>query len=147
MHSSSIIADYCVAWTIARTIATANNYCSDTPCGIHPFSEHPKIGVSAPAPCKDPRKSSQMGKNPRSLTIGHARVKTRVLKNTSILGASFKLDIVSQRAGAFLNTRASNKKTFKHSYTAKCRNRLRVGVCALQTRGCVSAPLRFQWGR
>ena len=41
-NSSSTIANYCVAWTIARTIATANNYCSDTPCGIHPFSEHPR---------------------------------------------------------------------------------------------------------
>ena len=40
-NSSSAIASYCVAWTIARTIATAKNYCSDTPCGIHPFSEHP----------------------------------------------------------------------------------------------------------
>ena len=29
--------------TIARTIATAKNYCSDTPCGIHPFSEHPSL--------------------------------------------------------------------------------------------------------
>ena len=38
-NSSSTIASYCVAWTIVRTIATANNYCS---CGIHPFSELPK---------------------------------------------------------------------------------------------------------
>ena len=30
---------YWVAWATARTIATANHYCSDTPCGIHPFSE------------------------------------------------------------------------------------------------------------
>ena len=42
-NSCSTIASYCVAWTIARTVATANNYCSDTPCGIHPFSEHPNF--------------------------------------------------------------------------------------------------------
>ena len=33
----STIVNYCVVWTIAAE----NNYCSETPCGIHPFSEHP----------------------------------------------------------------------------------------------------------
>ena len=40
-NSSSTIASYCVAWTIARTNSRASNYCSDTPCGIHPFSKLP----------------------------------------------------------------------------------------------------------
>ena len=44
-HSSSTIASCCVAWTIARTIAKANHYFSDTLCGIHPFSEHPSSEV------------------------------------------------------------------------------------------------------
>ena len=52
-NSSSTIASCCVAWTIARTIATANSYCSDTPCGIHPFSElprdHPKLSRKIPS--------------------------------------------------------------------------------------------------
>ena len=38
-NSSSTIANYCVTRTIARAIATEDNYCGDTPCGVHPLSE------------------------------------------------------------------------------------------------------------
>ena len=41
-NSSSTTANYCVTWTIARAIATEDNYCGDSPCGIHPLSELPR---------------------------------------------------------------------------------------------------------
>ena len=100
-NSFSSIANYCVARTIARTIATDKNYCGNTPCGIHPFSELPKLNNT---PFRHPGKSHITASCPRkSLEKDKNRSKRRKSPPQNQQKAP-KLGVSSEFPGVPLNS-------------------------------------------
>ena len=65
-------ANYCVPWTIARTTATEDNYCGDTPRRIHPLSELHKKSSCLKSLCSlfsVPKRSGQRRQHVREKTF------------------------------------------------------------------------------